>query len=77
MDGQMSQIQVSQSAFVEAMRQETEQMLSEVMAAVNRAPAAPHLLRHRRHARGPRRLRRAAGHMGSLGSHVQRRPGRV
>lgn len=34
----MSQIQVSQSAFVEAMRQETEQMLSEVMAAVNRAP---------------------------------------
>ena len=38
MDGQMSRIQVSESAFVEAMRRETEQMLSEVMAAVNRAP---------------------------------------
>jgi hypothetical protein len=38
MDGQMSQIQVPHSVFVEAMRQETEQMLAEVMAAVNRAP---------------------------------------
>lgn len=38
MDGQASQIQVPVSVFVEAMRQETEQMLSEVMAAVNRAP---------------------------------------
>jgi hypothetical protein len=38
MDGQMSRIQVSESAFVEAMRQETEQMLCEVMATVNRAP---------------------------------------
>ncbi len=39
MDGQMSQIQVPVSDFVEAMRLETEQMLSEVMAAVNQAPA--------------------------------------
>jgi hypothetical protein len=38
MDGQMSRIQVPQDVFVEAMRQETEQMLREVMAAVNLAP---------------------------------------
>ena len=38
MDGQTSQVQVPEGAFVEAMRQETEQMLAEVMAAVNRAP---------------------------------------
>jgi len=38
MDGQTSQVQVPEAAFVEAMRHETEQMLAEVMAAVNRAP---------------------------------------
>ncbi|MGA8615144.1 MAG: hypothetical protein WB760_26385 [Xanthobacteraceae bacterium] len=38
MDGQMSQIQVPQDVFVEAMRQETEEMLRDVMSAVNRAP---------------------------------------
>jgi hypothetical protein len=38
MDGQMSKVQVSAGAFVEAMRQTTEQMLQEVMQAVNEAP---------------------------------------
>lgn len=38
MDGQVSRVQVPEGAFVEAMRQETDQMLAEVMAAVNRAP---------------------------------------
>jgi len=38
MDGQMNKAQVSAGAFVEAMRQETEQMLQEVMKAVNEAP---------------------------------------
>jgi len=38
MEGQMSVVQVSAESFVSAMRQETEQMLRQVMAAVNRAP---------------------------------------
>jgi len=38
MEGQMSVVQVSPESFVSAMRQETEQMLRQVMAAVNRAP---------------------------------------
>jgi hypothetical protein len=38
MEGQMSAVQVSAKVFVEAMRQETEQMLQQVMQAVNQAP---------------------------------------
>jgi hypothetical protein len=38
MEGQMSKVQVCLDSFVEAMRQETEQMLREVMQAVNEAP---------------------------------------
>jgi hypothetical protein len=38
MEGQMSAVQVSLDSFVETMRQETEQMLREVMQAVNKAP---------------------------------------
>ena len=38
MDGQLNEVQVSEDAFVEAMRQETERMLRQVMQAVNKAP---------------------------------------
>lgn len=38
MEGQKSKVRVSAESFVEAMRLETEQMLGEVMAAVNEAP---------------------------------------
>jgi hypothetical protein len=38
MEGQMSSVQVSADAFVEAMKQETDQMLRQVMEAVNKAP---------------------------------------
>jgi hypothetical protein len=38
MEDQMSSVQVSGDAFVEAMRQQTEQMLRQVMEAVNKAP---------------------------------------
>jgi hypothetical protein len=38
MEGQFSNVQVCPGSFVEAMRQETEQMLREVMQAVNEAP---------------------------------------
>jgi len=38
MEGQMSAVQVSADAFVEAMKWETDQMLREVMTAVNKAP---------------------------------------
>jgi hypothetical protein len=38
MEDQMSKVRVSGESFVEAMRQETEQMLREVMQAVNQAP---------------------------------------
>lgn len=38
MEGQLSKVQVCPGSFVEAMRQETEQMLREVMQAVNEAP---------------------------------------
>jgi len=38
MEGQMNRVQVCTESFVEAMRQETEQMLREVMQAVNQAP---------------------------------------
>ena len=38
MEGQMSKVQVRVGSFVDAMRQETEQMLREVMQAVNEAP---------------------------------------
>jgi len=38
MEGQMNRVQVCTESFVEAMRQETEQMLRGVMQAVNEAP---------------------------------------
>ena len=38
MEDQISKVQVSGGSFVDAMRQETEQMLLEVMRAVNEAP---------------------------------------
>lgn len=38
MEGQMSAVQVSEDTFVAAMKEETERMLREVMAAVNKAP---------------------------------------
>jgi len=38
MDGQVSKSRVEVGLFVEAMRRETEQMLREVMQAVNQAP---------------------------------------
>jgi hypothetical protein len=38
MEGQVSVVEVEVGSFVEAMRQETEQMLREVMQAVNQAP---------------------------------------
>lgn len=38
MEGQAGSNQVSPESFVQAMRQETEQMLRDVMAAVNQAP---------------------------------------
>lgn len=38
MEGQMSSVQVSADVFVEAMKQETDQMLRQVMEAVNKAP---------------------------------------
>jgi hypothetical protein len=38
MNGPITGVQVSEDAFVEAMRQETEQMLRQVMQAVNKAP---------------------------------------
>jgi hypothetical protein len=38
MDDQTVSVRISQQAFVGAMRQETEQMLGEVMEAVNNAP---------------------------------------
>jgi len=38
MEGQVSTVQVGTGLFVEAMRQEIEQMLREVMQAVNEAP---------------------------------------
>lgn len=37
MQGQMSAVQVSTEAFVEAMKEETERMLRQVMQAVNKA----------------------------------------
>jgi hypothetical protein len=38
MEDQMSGVRVSEDAFVEAMRQQTEQLLRQVMEAVNKAP---------------------------------------
>jgi hypothetical protein len=38
MEGQISTVQVEVGSFVEAMKRETEQMLQEVMQAVNQAP---------------------------------------
>jgi hypothetical protein len=38
MEGQLSNVQVCPGSFVDAMRQETEQMLREVIQAVNEAP---------------------------------------
>jgi len=38
MDGQIAGVAVSPELFVAAMRQETEEMLREVMEAVNKAP---------------------------------------
>lgn len=38
MEGQMSGVRVSEDSFVEAMRQQTEQMLRQVIEAVNKAP---------------------------------------
>jgi hypothetical protein len=38
MEGEMRSVQVSGDAFVEAMRRETEEMLRQVMEAVNKAP---------------------------------------
>jgi hypothetical protein len=38
MEGQMSAVRVSADAFVEVMRRETDEMLRQVMEAVNKAP---------------------------------------
>jgi hypothetical protein len=53
MEGQISKDQVSPESFVEAMRQETEQMLREVMAAVNEGPGRSVDQRQRKQGPGP------------------------